>query len=241
MTVLDLVTRGMFDLGLLQEGEVPTPNQAADGLSALNDWIDGLTPDTLTIYAVTRTTWTITSATSYTVGTGGDISIARPVNPEAIENIGYINNNFPTPVEVQLGPCLTEDAYALIPIKTYSTLYPTNFYYSPTWPLGTLIPWPTPSSSGLQGVLYTRTAITEFTALTQTVSVPPGYRRFFRTNLALELAPVFAAQPSPVLVRNAQESKQAVKTANVRPMDMTTDAANLFRGGPKPNIYTGNT
>lgn len=241
MIVNDLITRGMFDLGLLQEGEVPTAQQALDGFNALNDWIDSLGPDTLTIYTVTRTTWTITTAASYSVGTGGDINIARPISPDRIENIGYVNNNFPTPVEIQLGPCLTEDAYALIPIKTYSVPYPTNFYYSPTFPYGTLIPFPIPSSAGLLGVIYTKTAISEFTALTQTVSVPPGYRRFFRSQLAMELAPVFDVQPSAALVRIASLSEQAVKTGNVRPMDMTSDAANLFRGGPKPNIYTGNT
>jgi len=239
MTVTDLITRGMGDLGLLQEGEVPTPDQLTAGINAINDWIDGLAPDTLTIYAITRTLWTLTAATSYTVGTGGDVNIARPASPQAITNIGYVNNNFSPAVEVQLGPCLTDDAYAAIPIKTYTNPLPTAFYYSATNPLGTLRPWPVPSASLLQGVIYTRTAVTEFTSVTQTVSVPPGYRRYFRTNLALEIAPVFAAQPSPVLIKNAMDSAQAIKTANVRPMDMTSDAARLFHGGAKPNLYTG--
>jgi len=239
VTVLDLVTRAMFDLGILQEGEVPTPQQASDGLSALNDWIDGLAPQFLTVYAVTRTTWTLDSSTSYTVGTGGDVNIARPTSPQAIENIGYINNNFDPAVEVQLGPCLTEDAYAAIPIKDYENPYPTNFYYSATWPLGTLIPFPIPTASLLEGVIYTKTAVTEFTSLTQSVSVPPGYRRYFRTNLALEVAPVFSVQPSPVLVRMAQQSEETIKTANVRAMDMTADAVGLFPCGVKSNIYTG--
>lgn len=238
MTVTDLVNRAMQDLGLLQEGEVPTADQAQLGMDAGNDWIDSLAPDFLTIYAITRTLWTITSATSYTVGTGATISVARPVNADAIDNIAYLNNNFTTPQETNLGPCLTEDAYAAIPNKSLSSPLPTYFYYSPTWPTGTLIPWPIPSSSLLQGVMYTRTAITEFTSLTQTVSVPPGYRRYFRTRFALELAPAYAAEPSPVLVKNAREAEMAIKTANVRPSDLSSDAAYLFPGGSRYNIFT---
>lgn len=239
MTVLDIITQSMFDLGLLQEGEVPTADQAQIGLDAGNEWLDSLADDFLTVYAIARSTWTLTAATSYTVGTGGDVNIARPVNAQAIENIGYINSNFTPAIETQLGPCLTEDAYALIPIKTYTNPYPTNFYYSPTWPLGTLKPWPVPSASLLTGVLYTRTAITEFSALTDVVSVPPGYRRFFRARFALEVASAYAAEPSAALIKKATEAERSIKTANVRMVDMATDAARLFSGGPKPNIYTG--
>lgn len=239
MTVADLITRGMFDLSLLQEGEVPTAQQIAMGLSALNDWLDGLPPDTLTLYVVTRSTWNLTSAANYTVGVGGDVNIVRPVSPQAIQNIGYLNNNFSPAVEIQLGPVLTDDSYAAIPIKTYSSPYPTSFYYNPTFPLGTLKPWPIPSSSNLVGVLYAGTPTSEFTSTTQSVSVPNGYRRYFRTHLAMELAPVFSAQPSAALVKMAADSEAAIKSANVRMSDLTSDAIRLFQGRARSNIYTG--
>lgn len=238
MTVRDLITRAMFDLGVLQEGEVPTPAQATDGFNAANDWIDSLTPNFLTIYAVTRSTWTLTSASSYTVGTGGDVNIARPDSPQAIQNIGYVNNSLQPPFEVQQGPCLTEDQYAAIPLKTLSSPLPQAWYYSATFPLGTLKPYPIPSQSGLLGVVYTQTAIPEFTSLAQVISLPPGYRRYFRTHLALELAPVFTAEVSPSLARMAAESEAAIKTANVRPTDLVPDAAWIFGTNRFYNIFT---
>ncbi len=238
MTVTDLIIRAMNDLGLIQEGEVPTPDQLLIGYSALNDWIDGLAPDFQTVYAITRTTWTLTTATSYTVGSGGDINIARPINADAIENIGYVDNAVSPAFEVQQGPCLTEDAYAAIPVKTLTSPLPQVWYYSPTFALGTLKPFPVPSQSNLLGVLYARTAVSEFTSLTQTVSVPNGYRRFFRSNLAMEIAAAFNADPSPALVQTATDSAMKIRTGNVRPSDLRSDAAGLF--GPRRfyNIYT---
>ncbi|NCV71604.1 MAG: hypothetical protein EBW55_13090, partial [Betaproteobacteria bacterium] len=93
--------------------------------------------------------------------------------------------------------------------KTLQATYPGAWYYNPTFPTGTLTCWPVPTSSTLQGVLYTPTPVAEFSALTDVVSLPPGYRRFLRTNLAVELAPTFQVQPSPVAVELAVASKAA--------------------------------
>lgn len=241
MTVTDLATRAMFDLGLLQEGEVPSPSQLVLIMDALNEWLDWLATQSLSVYSVTRTTWTITSAASYTIGAGGDINVARPVNPEAISNIGYVNGSFPTPVELQLGPPLTDDMYAAIPMKTYPTPYPTNFYYRPTFPLGTLLPYPVPSASLLTGVIYTQAALSEFTSATQTIALPNGYRRYLRASLAIEIAPIFNAEPSPALIKRLSEGEAGVKRANQRLSDMSSDASVLFRGRGRSNIYTGTT
>lgn len=240
MTFADMITGAMFDLGLLQEGEVPTPNQQLSVMNRANDWLDGLATQSLTIYAISRNLWTITSAASYTVGTGGDINIMRPVNPAAITNIGYINNNFPNPVEIPFGTTMSDDDYAAIPIKAFSSLYPTAFYYRPTFPLGALIPYPVPSSSLLQGVIYTQSVVPEFTATSNTVSVAPGYRRYLRTSFALEVAPLFNADPSPALLKSFTDAEANVKRANERLSDMGSDAADLFSGSTaRSNIYTG--
>lgn len=238
MIVSDLILGAMLDLGILQEGEVPTPNQAASVFLRLDDWIDGIATLPLTKFAIARTTWTITSAMSYTVGVGGDINVARPVNPQDILDVGYINNNFPTPVEI-IGLPLTDDVYDAIPIKTYSSPYPTDFYYKATFPLGTLIPYPIPSASLLLGVIYTRMSIPEFTAQSNTVSVPPGYRRYLRASLAAEIAPMFTADIPPELQRIIIEAEANIKRANIRLRDMPSDAVPMFHGGANSNIYTG--
>lgn len=241
MTFADVITGAMFDLGILQEGEVPTQNQQEMVKSRANDWIDGLATLSLTVYEIERTVWTLTNQAIYGVGFGGDIDIARPVNPAAVANIGYINNNFPIAVETLFDTLLTDDEYAAIPIKSFSSLYPTAFYYRPTFPLGGLIPYPIPSSAGLQGVIYTSTAVPEFTDTSNVIALPPGYRRWFRTAFAMEIAPLFNADPSPALIKAFTEAEANVKRANERLSDMGSDALGLFSGNcwPKSNIYTG--
>lgn len=244
MTVLDLITRALMDLKVYQPGETVSNDDAASGLVTLNDWIDALATEGLTIFTVTRTTWAIVSGTSsYTIGAGGVINVARPMNPQAIENIGYQDTSLTPVQEVQLGPVLTEDQYAAVPVKTLQAVYPAAFYYNPTFGssgLGLLRPLPIPTSSTLQGVIYTPTPVSEFAALTDTVSLPPGYRRFFRTNLAKELGPEFDAQLSPDLQQAAVDSKANIKRTNIRLVDLSCgDAALLFGGGGPSNIYTG--
>lgn len=244
MSLLDLITRGMQDLQVLQAGEVPSPEDAELCRVTLNDWIDSLATEHLSIYTNTRTVWTLTSAASYTIGTGATINTVRPVRPEDIVNVGYQDTSL-TPVQERLlGPALTEDQYAGIAAKTFTALYPLGFYYNPTFGssgFGTLTPYPIPTSTSLQGVIYSPTPISEFAALTNTVALPPGYRRFLRTNVAVELAPAFVgALVPPTLMQAATESKANIKRANYRLSDLSCgDAGRIFGGGGRSNIYLG--
>lgn len=222
-TIGDTITAALQDLGIYEAGNTPAAEDSALALARVNEWIDGLANEGLTIYTITRTTWTITSAASYAVGTGAAVNVARPISAQAITNIGFIDTSVSPELERQLGPCLTEDAYAAIPQKALTSPYPQFFYYNPTLPTGTLIPYPIPTSNTLQGVLYTPTALTQFAALSTTFALPPGYARFFRTNLTLEIAGAFQANPSPALVAAARESKADIKRTNTRRMDMSAD------------------
>jgi len=222
-TIGDTITAALQDLGIYEAGNTPASEDSALALARVNEWIDGLANENLTIYTITRTTWTISSAASYAVGSGSTVNVVRPVSAQAIQNIGYQDTSISPTLERMLGPCLTEDAYAAIPQKALTGVYPQYFYYNPTMPTGTLIPYPIPTSSTLQGVLYTQTALTQFSALTDTVTLPPGYKRFFRTNLTLEIAGAFQASPSPALLQAAAESKADIKRTNTRRMDMSAD------------------
>lgn len=222
-TIGDTITAALQDLGIYEAGATPAAEDSALALARVNEWIDGLANQDLTIYTIARTLWTLTSAASYTVGTGADVDVVRPVSPQAITNIGFQDTSVSPTLERMLGPCLTEDAYAAIPQKALTSVYPQFFYYNPTMPTGTLIPYPLPTSSTLQGVLYTQTALTQFAALTTTLTLPPGYARFFRTNLTIEIAGAFQASPSPALVQAAMESMRDIKRTNTRRLDMSPD------------------
>lgn len=222
MTIGDAITGALQELGVVAAGEVPAADDSQLALDRVNDWLDALQTESLALYGRTRTVWTLTSGVStYSVGSGQTVDVARPTGPEAILNIGYQNTAWSPVTEYSNGRPLSEDAYAAIRQKAFQSTYPTAWYYDPTYPAGTLTCWPVPTSSTLQGVLYTATPLAQFTSLTDEVALPPGYRRFLRTNLAVELAPAFQVQPSPVLVELAVSTKAAIKRANTRVQDLS--------------------
>ena len=242
MTVSQLITAALQDLRVLQVGETASANDAAFGLDRLNDWIDGLATEGLTVYSRARTVWTISSATSYTIGTGATINCARPTGPLAIDNIGFQDTSVSPTMEYNLGPVLTEDAYDGIAQKDLTSVFPQTAYYNPPYNsgFGWIRLWPIPTSSTLQGVIYTLVPVSEFAAITDTVALPPGYRRFLRTNLAKELASAFDSPLTPDIQQAAMESKADVKRANERLMDLSSGVAGLIfgGGGPHYNIYS---
>lgn len=240
MTTADLITAALQRILVLEAGSVPNADDINVGLLRLNDLIDSWATERLTIYAITRSTWTIASGTAdYTVGTGATVNVSRPIRPEEL-TVKYRDTSLTNPIEIGLSN-LTADAYAAIPIKTLTSVYPTCFYYNPTYGstgFGTLTLWMIPTSASLQGVIYGPTPVSQL-GLNDTISLPPGYQRFLRENLALELCPDFNVQPSPVMMQMAAESKANIKRANERFSDMSVDAALISRSIPYYNIYAG--
>jgi len=242
MTVSELITASLQDLRVLQVGETVSANDAAYALARLNDWINGLATEGLTVYSQARTTWTISTAASYTIGSGGVINCARPTGPMGVTNVGFQDTSVSPTIEYNLGPLLTEDAYAGIAQKALTSVYPQAMYYNPTFTsgLGLIYLWPIPTNTTLQGVIYTPVPVAEFAAISDTISLPPGYRRFLRTGLAKEIASAFDAPLTPDLQQAAMESKADIKRANVRLLDLSSGVAGLIFGGSGPhyNIYS---
>jgi len=242
MTVSDLITGALQDLRVLQVGEVVSSNDASFALERLNDWINALATEGLTVYTNTRTIWTLSTATSYTIGSGGAVNCARPTGPMDIVDIGFQDTSVSPTIEYNLGPVLTDDAWAGIAQKELTSVYPQAWYYNPTWTagLGLLYPWPIPTSTTLQGVIYAPTPVSEFSAISETIALPPGYRRFLRTGLARELSSAFDAALTQEMQIAAIESKADVKRANMRLSDMSSGVAGILFGGAGPhyNIFS---
>ena len=225
--VRDIVTAALRELGVKAAGEVVTADEANSGLEELNRLVDQWAGERLLIYRVTRTTWTISATQNYTVGTGGTVNIVRPVY---LDHVNLIDTSTDPDQETPLTP-LTDDGWAAITQKAATSTQPTNWYYNPTFPLGTLSLWPIPSSATLQGALYAPQQTSEFTSLDEVISLPPGYRRMLVKNLARDLAPSYGRAVHPELKEEAIESKATVKRNNYRPSDLSFDAAVLGGNG----------
>jgi hypothetical protein len=245
LTPNDLIQKALQRITVLSEGETMSSKQAADGLDTLNSLVDAWAADRLMIYQQTRTQFTIVANTAtYTVGSGGDVNIVRPVY---VDHINYIVDTTVTPnLEIQMQP-LTDDAWAKVPIKDLTSVYPTCWYWNPTFDTSraTLTLWPVPTASNLGGAIYYQgPAIAEFASLDTVILMPPGYRRMMITNLAAELVSEYGINPQtvPTLLQQASVSLATVKRANIELMDLSLDAAALVQGRDRSffyNIYSG--
>ena len=219
-TALDLITASLKDIGVLAATETAPAGDAADALDSLNALIDQWKAERLQIFTVTRTTWTISASDGeYTVGTGANVNVDRPV---FVDHVNYIETSTTPDTETSL-IALTEAAYAGIQQKALTATYPTHYYYNPTFSSGlaTLTLWPTPTATTLTGALYAPTPLAELAALSTAFSLPPGYERMIVKNLALELVPSYGKVADPVLVRQAMDSMAVVKRANFRLADLS--------------------
>lgn len=240
LTYRDLIERALQDIQVIAGGDTASADDAQLGLDRLNDWIDSLALEGLTIPALVRQTWTLVSGTaSYAVGSASTVAIDRPTGPQAISNIGYIDTTITPNLEILFDRCLTDAEYQAIPQKTFQAANPTGWYYDPTTgTTGTLKPFPIPNVSTLLGVIYAPGTLGEV-LLSDTVSLPRGYRRFFRSNLTVELASAFEKPVPPAIQMIAEESKARVKAANVRMSDLGFDAGLPGLSGGPWNVYSG--
>lgn len=236
MTGLALISGALTQLGVLAAGETLANADAEAALTRLNDWIDSLGTERLTIYKLLRTEKALASGTaSYTLGSGGAINIVRPV---WLQDAGLIEDNTAAIPQERPIKVLTDDEWARVPDKTQTGIVGSvycNFDWSAGLALVSVYPIPNTATTTL--VLYTPVALTEFANLTTEYTFPPGYRRFLRTNLAIELAPEYGRPLDPALVQQAIDAKAQIKRANHREADLRLDP--MYVGYPL--CYDGNT
>lgn len=233
----DLVTASLVDLGVLAAGETAQAGDATFALETLNRLMNQWAAEKLQSYTLTRTMWSITANDGdYTVGSGANVNVARPVH---VDDVRFIDTSTDPDTEHPMDK-LTEEAYAAISQKALTSVYPSKWYYNPTYPNGTLNLWPVPTSATLQGALYAWAVLGTFASLSTSVSLPPAYERMIVKNLAIELAPSYERSPNPLLIEQARDSKAAVKRSNSRLQDLSFDRGSLIQGGGPGgySIYT---
>ena len=239
-TARAIISAATQALGVTQPGEtVDTDNETA-ALALFNQWIDAAQLSDLLSLVNERTVYSlVANQGTYTFGPGGDFDTgATVVRPSSVEGMGLVlNTAAPYPVETPLAP-MTNDQYQGLSIKTYVNPLPVSFYFNPTMPLATVILWPTPTTAVNDLAIYTQLVTAQFATVTTSVTLPPGYARMFRANLALELAPLYGATPSAFLVQQAAESLAAVKAANLPMTDLSMDRALWSTNRPTYNIWS---
>ena len=203
-TALNIIERALLDLTVLGENESASARQASDGLVYLNDLIQSLDNEGLTIYATTTDSFTLTGAASYTFGTGGTFNSARPLTVESAYMT--ISGNDYSPITI-----INQDQYNAIVDKTSTGSVPTCIFVSYEYPLAKVYVYPVPSSGTLNVV--TTKPLTEPATSATSLSMPSGYERMLRLNLAVEMMAQYSAT-NQLIMQMAQKAKSDIKRLN---------------------------
>src|SRR3990167_2819202 len=166
-------------------------------------------------YAVTFPTFTTTSGLSpHTIGpTGATFTVdQRPVavlgvNQQTGSGVSLIN----------IGPAHIRDRdwWLRQSAPGVQSGVPTDLYYEPAWPNGSLYFWPVPSAAYVVQ-LELRTLLDEIDAddVTDTFSLPPAYQRDLTLTLAQDLIGPLTLPMLDGLARKASEARGITQSNN---------------------------
>lgn len=230
MTVRDLIKSSLRIIGAIASGETPSANESSDALQTLNGILGSWSNQSLLVPSKAREVFSLVAGTqSYTIGTLGTFNTTRPIKilSASIINAGQ---TFETSIDV-----LNQQEYAEISTKSLSGS-PTAIYAQGTYPLDTINVYPVPQASD-QLVLYSMKPLTSFASLNDEITLPVGYDRALKYNLAVELAAEYGKQLAQEVVVIASESKSEIEALNSESVYLTSDA--LFINKKSYNIMTG--
>lgn len=210
-----------------------TQNETSYHLSRLNSMIDSWSNERLMIPYLSQTSFALTASTvSYSIGPGATFNMTRPtqvVNPCFIRD----TSNMDSPLEI-----INMEAYGRLVLKSTSGTYPSYLAYDHGFSAtstATLYVYPGPTS-GLTLYINTIQPLGNFSTVTQTLQLPPGYQDAIESNYgmrsALGLIPI-----SNDLREMARATKAAIKSTN-----MVTPVARLDYGATatrRISILTG--
>jgi hypothetical protein len=205
-TAVQIIKRAMRLLGVLAEGETPSPQEIEDGLFALNGIMGSIANSAQMIYARTSDTLNLVSGqATYLVGPSGDLVTDRPVEVLEASTITYQGVTYP------LTKWTLADYQQISVVNTGGI--PTGFYAQMNMPDVSITFWPVPSEP-MTFNLWSNKQITNFANQTQELNMPPGYDRALAFILAVEMAPEFEVEPSPNMMRLCAQSRRMLKRTN---------------------------
>jgi hypothetical protein len=233
MTAIDLITLALKDIGALGIGQSASADDTLDAFNTLNMMLGQWQGERLSVYHLVDTAIPSTGKQTYTIGTGGDFNIQRPVKINAA--YARLNAGSSNPIDYPLTVLDSMEDYSRIPLKSLQS-FPSFVYYDPAYPLGNLDFYPVPNSAFDLHVV-TMEALPQLDEPADDLNLPPEYMAAIRYNLALYLAPSYQIDPQRSLVGLAMNAKRVIKRMNWQAQSMT-----MPRGlGSKQrfNIFSG--
>jgi hypothetical protein len=221
-------------LGVLAEGETPSSETSQDALTALNQMIDSWNTERLAVFSTQDQVFLWPPGElNRTLGPTGDFVGNRPI---LLDDATYFRD---PQTNVSYGiKLINQQQYDGIAVKTVTSTYPQVMFVNNTYPDIEMYIYPVPLRL-LEWHFISVEELTRPAQLATQLTVPPGYLRAFRYNLACEIAPEFGVEPSAQVQRIAMYSKRNLKRIN-NPDDIMALPYSIVGTRQRYNIYAGN-
>jgi hypothetical protein len=232
----DIASDAFAKIGVYAPGETITAADMQTAFNCFNDMLDNWSNQSLAAYANVDNSVVLTpNKATYTIGSGGDISVSRPISMNMAPGSAYVvdlnGNVYPVTV-------IDQAAWNSISSRNVTGTWPEWIFYDPQFPLGILNVWPTPTA-GYTLHFTSRIPFVEAATETSTISLPPGYSIALKYNLGVELIPYFPEQSkdsAAVVIKRARDTLGDLKRINAKIPLATFDST--MRGVGRPyNIY----
>ena len=205
-TVNSIIKLALKDAGVIGGRETPSSDEADDALATLNQMLAMWRTETLSVYCMKQLSVAMDGSEAYTIGSGGDFNVDRPVSIE-----GAFWRAAGTQTDYNLRIVHSYLDYQSLAQKTL-TGDPCIIYYRPAFPLAEVYIWPQP----VGGTLYitVKQEMPQYSTIQDDVDLPPEYEGAIRWNLAAMLCATFGMPLTAEINRYARQTKRALKINN---------------------------
>lgn len=207
MIVSDVIKTAYYDIGVIPIGETPSSDFNTIALAELNAMLKLFVVEGLMLNAFSEDILILTSSkASYTISTdvGSDLLVARPSSVHsAFIRVSSQDYN----IEVY-NSMNKYNEYALKSTKGM----PTELFYNPTYPKGTIYLYPTPDSA-YSLYLTSEKQLTSYVLTTEDTLLPAEYEMMLSKNLAKILMSKFGKYDAHI-VQMADSSKETIMLKN---------------------------
>lgn len=219
MTVRELIRKSFLLGGIIASSESMSDDEANDAFTSLNDMLESWSSEGLLLFNSVRESFDLVSGTqAYLMGTGQAWATTKPMS---IEAVSVLQSGSEYTLDM-----ITLDEWQSISNKSDQGL-PSKVYIEQNASTYKFYLWPVPDNSNYDAIVYSRKPLTSFTGLSQTVTLPQGYSRAIRYNLAVELMTEFGKMQDQVIYGKAEELKANLKRNNYNGIVMANDTTGL--------------
>lgn len=250
-TALDIVTDAMIEIGMVAPGEVPDGTTGQWAFRKMNYLVDEWQAQAGKVYSYQFAVYMLVAGLSpHLIGpsSAATFSTNGQPRPVRLESAALLLNASPGQVDLPMN-IRDHDWWALNQVKQIQTDVPTDVYYDPTSPDGSLFFWPVPNAQAQVRLQFWNT-LSDYLSITDPLggeagpgTLPPAYRAALMYTLAERLVPGSGKAAPEGLSAQATYARAALFSNNGKSPRMSTQDSGMPSAGSTGkadfNWYTG--